>query len=54
MSYRKQIRMTRAELEDDLGLPETDCLNEVEVWWDNILQEWVLDCLIEQGRQAND
>jgi len=49
MTYRKQIRRTRAELEEELDLPEGDVLNKVKVIWDNIGQEWVFDYLIEQA-----
>jgi len=49
MSYLKSLRYTRSELEDLLDLPETDYLNEVECSWDNIMQQWVFSCLIEQG-----
>jgi len=54
MTYRKQVRQTREALEEELDLPEGDVLNDVDVFWDNICQEWVFNYLIEQGYSMSD
>ena len=44
--YRKQSRYTREEWEELLDIPENHYCELIEVWYDNIMQEWVFDCLI--------
>lgn len=47
--YRQQIRYTRQEWEDILDIPEDHYCELIEVFWDNISQEWVFDCLIQEN-----
>lgn len=50
LSYRKQLRYTKDEWEENLDIPEEDYCELIEVFWDNISQEWVLDCLINSEK----
>ena len=50
MSYRKQLRYTKDEWEETLYIPEEDYCELIEVFWDNIGQEWVFDCLINSEK----
>ena len=51
--YREQWRLTRQELADNLDILETQYVETIDVWWDNIMQEWVLDCLINIDRRED-
>jgi len=50
MPCRKQIRYTKDEWEENLDIPEEHYCELIEVWYDNILQEWVFDCLINEAK----
>jgi hypothetical protein len=44
--YRKQVRYSHDEWEETLDIPEEHYCELIEIWWDNIDQSWVFDCLI--------
>jgi len=48
LPYRKQIRYTRDEWEDMLDISEDEYCELIEIWYDNITQSWVFDCLINR------
>jgi len=46
-NYTKQVRMTKsAVLDFFFGLPESACVDRVDVWFDNIAQEWVFEATV--------
>jgi len=45
----KQLRFTNAEIKEKLGLVEAEEIEAIDVWFDNIMMEWVLDATINSN-----
>lgn len=51
--YTKEERMSRAELEENLDIPEEHWIEEVDVGFDNTMQEWLFSYTVNDG-EVND
>jgi len=45
----KQLRITNDELKEKLDLAENEYVEKIDVWFDNIMKEWVIDATISQS-----
>jgi len=49
--YTKEVRMSRDELEENLDIPEEHHVEEVEVGFDGIMQEWLFTYTVNDGQE---